>query len=95
MVMNVMEMVFDVVQSPDITQFTTEQVLQEAAIPSDQYNNCLAYSKSAATLVLKRPPAESNINNPELLRIWKAKMDLQFVCAPYVCISYIVLCNKG
>ncbi|CAG2210050.1 unnamed protein product [Mytilus edulis] len=77
------------IEDPDKNR--VDELLQHAGITSDIYHQCLSLSK-CKTVVLKRTPAERNINyyNPDILHLWEANMDLQFVCDAYACISYIV-----
>ena len=43
------------------------------------------------SVVMQRKPSESWINtyNPDVLRIWKANMVLQYILDPYACMMYI------
>ena len=43
------------------------------------------------SIVMQRKPSESWINtySPDVLRIWKANMDLQYILDPYACVMYI------
>ena len=75
----------------DIDDKNVNELLTSAGISSDIYHQCLSMSK-ATTVILKRTPAERYINyyDADILRLWEANMDLQFVCDPYACVSYIV-----
>ena len=44
------------------------------------------------TLFLKRAPSEIRINsyNTDLLKVWQANMDMQYVLDPYACATYIL-----
>ena len=43
------------------------------------------------SVVMKRKPFESWINayNPDIIRVWKANIDLQYILDPYACVMYI------
>ena len=43
------------------------------------------------SVVMQRKPSESWINtyNPDVIRIWQANMDLQYILDPYACVMYI------
>ena len=53
--------------------------------------NALKISQSGNTLVLKRNSNEMHINsyNPDILRIWQANMDIQFILDAYACVMYV------
>ena len=40
---------------------------------------------------MKRAPGNSTINayNPDVIKAWKANMDIQFILDPYACVMYI------
>ena len=73
----------------DTYDITLEDILHKSEISKETYMNALKISKSGNTLVLKRNPNEMHINsyNPDILRIWQANMDIQFILE-----SYAVLC---
>ena len=75
----------------DVSNLTLSKILNLAEVSKSHYYKALQYSKSGKSVVLKREPSCLNVNNynKDILRIWKANMDLQFVCDPYACISYI------
>ena len=75
----------------DVSNLTLSEILNLAEVSKSHYYKALQYSKSGKSVVLKREPSCLNVNNynKDILRIWKANMDLQFVCDPYACISYI------
>ena len=45
------------------------------------------------SIVTKRKISESWINtyNPDVIRVWKANMDLQYILDPYACVMYIAV----
>ena len=76
---------------------TFEAFLEKVELTESQYIETIRYSLKRPTLLLKRSPSEIRINNynTNLLKAWRANMDLQFVLDPYACAVYIVLHNKG
>lgn len=75
----------------NVSDLSLQQVLCIAQVSEENYYNALKYSKAGKSVVLKRKPSSLNINcyNRDILQVWKANMDLQFVCDPYACITYI------
>ena len=68
------------------------EFLNELSLTEDQYITAIQYSIKRDTLFLKKSPAEIRINNynANLLKAWKANMDIQFVLDPYACAAYIL-----
>jgi hypothetical protein len=71
---------------------TFVEFLENLDLSEQQYIKAIRLSLKNSTLLLKRSPAEIRINcyNPNLLRAWKANMDIQFVLDPYACAVYIL-----
>ena len=69
-----------------------ETFLEKSKLTEDQHLKAIRYSLKHPTLFLKRSPFEIRINNynPNLLKGWRANMDLQFVLDPYACAVYIL-----
>ena len=80
---------------------TTTEVLNKANIEPELYVQCLQESKKGANVLLKREPNEMFINNynKDIIRLWRANMDLQFVADPYSAVmyvlSYVLKAEKG
>ena len=76
---------------------TLEYLFEKYNVDADEYKKCLKSTRRGMSIVLKRRPSKSNINfyNLDLLRIWRANMDLQFILDPYACIIYITLIKLG
>ena len=70
---------------------TLDEVLDNSEIPFDRDLEALKTSKNGHSVVLRRNPSEININsyNPDLLRIWKANMDIQYILDAYACVMYV------
>ena len=64
-----------------------ETFLQKLELAEDQYLKTVRYFLKCPILFLKRSPFEIRIKNynPNLLKAWRANMDLQFVLDPYAC----------
>ena len=61
---------------------TFEAFLEKVELTESQYIETIRYSLKHPTLLLKRSPPEIRINtyyNTNLLKAWRANMDLQFV----------------
>jgi hypothetical protein len=71
---------------------TFDEFLEKLDLSEQQYFKAIRLSLKHNTLLLKRSPAEIRINcyNPNLLRAWKANMDIQYVLDPYACAVYIL-----
>lgn len=71
---------------------TFEAFLEKVELTESQYIETIRYSLKCPTLLLKRSPSEIRINNynTNLLKAWRANMDLQFVLDPYACAVYIL-----
>ena len=71
---------------------TFDEFLEKLDLSEHQYLKAIRLSLKHNTLLLKRSPAEIRINcyNPNLLRAWKANMDIQYVLDPYACAVYIL-----
>ena len=69
-----------------------ETFLEKFKLTQHQYLKAIRYSLKRPTLFLKKSPFEIRINNynPNLLKGWRANMDLQFVLDPYACAVYIL-----
>ena len=71
---------------------TYEQFVEEMNLTNDQYIKAIQYTLQRDTLFLKRSPAEIRVNsyNVDLLKAWRANMDIQYVLDPYACAVYIL-----
>jgi len=71
---------------------TFEAFLEKLELTEGHYIEAIRYSLKRPTLLLKRSPSKIRINNynTNLLRAWRANMDLQFVLDPYACAVYIL-----
>ena len=68
-----------------------DELLLKAKVTSDMYLCGLKICSTGNSIVMQRKPSESWINtyNPDVVRIWKANMDLQYILDPYECVMYI------
>lgn len=67
-------------------------LLAAANLTLADYQAALKKSTQQPTVILKRDPRESCINNynPHLLKYWRANMDIQYVTNAYACAMYIL-----
>ena len=85
----------EVLQNKDLpTDVPLDELLTTAHVTLDDYTKALSISKSGESIVLKRQPAERNVNcySPPVLKIWQANMDIQYVINAYACVMYIASC---
>ena len=73
--------------------FTFKAFLEKLKLTQSEYIQAIRYLLKRPTLLLKRSPSEIRINNynTNLLKAWRANMDLQFVLDPYACAVYYIL----
>ena len=73
------------------TDLNVSSLLELASVDSKAYYEALQNATSSPTVFTKRQPHETCINNynPDILTLWKANMDLQYVTSPYAAIAYI------
>ena len=88
----VMKKVHEVIQNlPPDSCIATENILEAAGVSQETYLEALRCNKTGMGVVLRRAHIDTHINNynKDLLRIWKANMDLQFIVNPWACIVYV------
>ena len=66
-------------------------ILQEAGVSDEIFHEALKQSKKPNGIILKRRPCEQFINNynADMLLVWDANMDIQYVPSPYGCLMYV------
>ena len=71
---------------------TFEDFLSKLELTEESYILAIRQTLKRDTLFLKRAPSEIRINNynSNLLKAWRANMDIQFVLDPYACATYIL-----
>ena len=71
---------------------TLEELYQKANINEIDYKEALKGCANTPTIFLKRSPNETCINNYNIniLKIWRANHDIQFVTDAYACAMYIL-----
>ena len=69
-----------------------DEFLQKLDLTIDAYIFSICYSLQRDTLFLKRFPLDIRINNynADLLKAWRANLDIQYVLDPYSCAVYIL-----
>ena len=74
------------------TDVTFDEFLSEVKLTEDDYIKAVQTSVKSEKIFLKRKPVENRINPymKDLLGIWKANHDIQFVLDAYACAMYIV-----
>jgi hypothetical protein len=69
-----------------------DEFLQKLELTIDVYILSIRYSLQRDTIFLKRSPSDIRINsyNVDLLKAWRANLDIQYVLDPYSCAVYIL-----
>ena len=72
--------------------FRFDTFLKKLNLTVDSYILSIRYSLKRDTLFLKRSPSDIRINmyNKDLLKAWRANLDIQYVLDPYSCAAYIL-----
>jgi hypothetical protein len=72
------------------------ELLLKAEVSSDMYLCGLKICSTGNCVVMRRKPSESWINtyNPDVIRVWKANMDLQYILDPCMCDVYCCICAQ-
>lgn len=83
--------VLDDKDTPD--NISLEELLERAKVPYSMYVKGLGICCKGSSIILQRNPAESWINayNPDVINVWKANMDLQYILDPYACVINDIL----
>ena len=71
-----------------------ENFLNKLQLTEESYILAIRHTLKRNTLFLKRAPSEIRINsyNTNLLKAWRANMDMQYVLDLYACATYILSC---
>lgn len=81
--------------------FQFDEFLRQLNLTDEQYLEAIRCTIKTSKVFLQRTPAEMKINafNPDILRLHRANMDIQFVLDAYSCAAYILnyinKANKG
>ena len=75
-------------KTPD--KITLQEVLEQTSIPLDTYLDALKFTHHDKSVVLKRNPTDAYTNgcNHNILLLWGANIDFQFVLDEYSTIMY-------
>ena len=76
----------------DNPERTLDILLQDIDIDKESYYQALKESVSNPTIIHQRSPSDTCINNynADLLKVWSANLDIQFVTNAYACAMYIL-----
>ena len=71
---------------------TFDEFLKKVGLSEDDYLKAVGTSVKTEKVFLKRKPFENRINPymKDLLGVWKANHDIQFILDAYACAMYIV-----
>ena len=69
-----------------------ENFLNKLHLTEESYILAIRHTLKRDTLFLKRAPSEIRINsyNTNLIKAWRANMDMHYVLDPYACATYIL-----
>ena len=75
--------ILDDKDTPD--SISLEELLLKAGVSEDTFLKGLKMCSKGSSIVMKRAPGDSWINayNPDIIKAWKANMDIQFIMDPY------------
>ena len=73
-------------------ELSLEDVLKKANVTTEKYTESLKVSKNGKNIILKRSPTDTFTNgcNHEILRIWQANIDFQYVIDAYSTVMYVI-----
>ena len=73
-------------------EISFEDFLNKLQLTQESYILAIRHTFKRDILFLKRAPSEIRINsyNTNLLKVWQANMDMQYVLDPYACATYIL-----
>ena len=71
---------------------TLEELLQKANVAEDQYIESLKVTRHGKNIILKCSPSDvfTNGSNHEVLHLWRANIDFQYVLDAYSTVMYVV-----
>ena len=73
------------------TPMTLDVILEQAKVTEDQYMSAVKVTKHGHSVVLQRNPSDAYTNgcNHEILHLWGANVDFQFVLDEYSTVMYV------
>ena len=73
------------------TPITLDAILEQAKVTEDQYMSAVKVTKHGHSVVLQRNPSDAYTNgcNHEILLLWGANVDFQFVLDEYSTVMYV------
>ena len=77
----------------DVNQnISMEELLQKSNVSEQEYLNSLKIARHGKNIVLKRSPTDVLTNgcNQEVLRLWQANIDFQYVIDAYSTVMYVI-----
>jgi hypothetical protein len=79
-------------KSSDERYATFEEMLEELNLTEEQYITAVRSTVMTKTVFLKRRPLDVAVNNycPQLINVWEANTDIQFILRQYSVVSYIL-----
>ena len=83
--------VYELLSKEINSDISLDKLLNQAEVTREAYLRGLSFCSIGNGVVLQRKPSDCWINsyNPDILRVWQANMDIQFILNPYACVMYI------
>ena len=87
----ILSKVHDVIDAMSAEPQPLSSVLDAVGVTEDEYVRALSICRKGRNIILKRDPADCFTNgcNHEILRLWNANIDFQYVFDEVTCIIYI------
>ena len=73
------------------TTVPLDAILEQARVTEDEYMSAVKVTKHGRSVVLRKNPGDAYTNgcNHEILRLWGANVDFQFVLDEYSTVMYV------
>ena len=81
--------VWDLLHDPAASFRSTEDIFAKCNMIYEEFSCYLESMTDGSAVMVHRDPEDCWVN-PQLLKAWNAKMDLQYILNPYSCIMYML-----
>lgn len=87
-----LSVLWDTVKNNEQENISASELLNQAGLTQQQFEECFSAITKRNTTVLNRKPSEifTNQYNKDLLRAWNANMDIQYILDAFSCVVYII-----
>ena len=83
----------EILESDDLNEkMTIDEFIEQLEVSDEEYHKIIGTMEKGCQLILQREVCERFVNNynPEMLRAWKANMDIQLAFDPYSVVTYMI-----